>query len=308
VPQVSLPNDTVFCPGDSLEIVATASPGVSFSWQNGLTTPDRIIATTGIYSITATNAAGCSASDNIAVSAVALPADFLPADTFFCENEGVFVVPKNYPGWQFFWNDGYSEANRFFEKSGIYSFQAESPEGCQMGDSLEVSERLKPEIGIAVTSPDSCGRQMLAAENPDLQQFRWSNGATTTNTEVLKSGFYSLVASDGFCENSDSVTVEIQPCPECFAYFPNVIKPDSGDENSLFGLQASCEVSAFFMQIFDRWGGLVFETKDISHGWDGSFRGKTASSGVYLFRVTAVLDFGNLKFPVEKSGTVTVVR
>jgi gliding motility-associated-like protein len=308
VPQVTLPNDTVFCPGDSLKIVASASPDVSFLWQNGLTTPDRIITTAGIYNVTATNTAGCAASDKIAVSAVTLPADILPADTFFCENDGILLVPKNYAAWQFFWNDGYSEAKRFFETPGIFSFQAESPEGCQVADSVTVSERLKPEIGIVVTSPDSCGRQMLAAENPDLQQFRWSNGATSATAEVVQSGFYSLVASDGFCENSDSVAVEIQPCPECFAYFPNVIKPDSGNENGLFSLNTNCEASAFLIQIFDRWGGLVFETKDVSQGWDGSFRGKSAPPGVFLFRVSAILNFGDLRFPVEKSGTVTVVR
>jgi len=61
---------------------------------------------------------------------------------------------------------------------------------------------------------------------------------------------------------------------------------------------------SFRMLIFDRWGRLMFETKDVNKGWDGSFKGKVVPQGVYtyLIEVTAA----GKKY--EKRGTVTVVR
>jgi len=41
------------------------------------------------------------------------------------------------------------------------------------------------------------------------------------------------------------------------------------------------------MQIYSRWGELIFETEDINEGWDGTCNGKTWSSGNYYFQIRA---------------------
>ena len=46
------------------------------------------------------------------------------------------------------------------------------------------------------------------------------------------------------------------------------------------------------MEIFNRWGVLLFQSNDVEIGWDGYFKGQAASEDVYIFRVTGVLNNG----------------
>jgi len=60
------------------------------------------------------------------------------------------------------------------------------------------------------------------------------------------------------------------------------------------------------MLIFNRWGQLIFESKDINRGWDGKYKGKMVEFGVYTYKIETTD-----KLTKEKklySGRVTVVR
>ena len=61
----------------------------------------------------------------------------------------------------------------------------------------------------------------------------------------------------------------------------------------------------FKMQIYDRWGEEIFESKDINMGWNGTYKGRLVSEGTYVWNVS-VKDFANTEH--EYFGRVTVVR
>ena len=60
------------------------------------------------------------------------------------------------------------------------------------------------------------------------------------------------------------------------------------------------------MQIFDRWGTLVYSTKDINKGWDGTVKGQKAADGVYIYSVKVIGDNGVGK--KEFKGHVTLLK
>jgi gliding motility-associated-like protein len=62
----------------------------------------------------------------------------------------------------------------------------------------------------------------------------------------------------------------------------------------------------YFMQIFDRWGTLVYSTKDIDKGWDGTVKGQVAQEGVYIYSVKVIGDNGVGK--KEFKGHVTLLK
>lgn len=72
-------------------------------------------------------------------------------------------------------------------------------------------------------------------------------------------------------------------------YTGNTFTPNEDGENDVFYIQDGGDVELVnSFQIFDRWGEMVFSQKDFqpndpSKGWDGSFRGKTLNSGVYVY-------------------------
>jgi gliding motility-associated-like protein len=61
----------------------------------------------------------------------------------------------------------------------------------------------------------------------------------------------------------------------------------------------------YHMQVYNRWGQLVFETRDTKKGWDGDYQSKDQTSGTYIY-VISFKDFDG-KY-IKKSGTVILVR
>ncbi|MCC6281387.1 MAG: gliding motility-associated C-terminal domain-containing protein [Saprospiraceae bacterium] len=307
-PQLILPADTVFCPGDPILIGVQASSGLSYLWNDGATSSSRSIAAPGEYALTVTNMEGCSRQDSIAVHPPALPGTLWQSDTFYCPNAAVSVHLGSSPGWQYQWADGFPEPERIFSTAGVFYVQALSPEACMLTDSTIISERIPPELDISVLLPADCGTQLLRASGPALDAFRWNTGDDTADVYAEQGGVFTVTASDGFCEAVDSVQVEFIPCPECSLYIPSVFKPGSGSGNSTFGVQSGCLVTDFLLQVYDRWGNLVYGSLDPHSAWDGNLNGKPVSPGVYLFRLQLTHHSGDLESRVIKTGDVSVVR
>jgi gliding motility-associated-like protein len=62
----------------------------------------------------------------------------------------------------------------------------------------------------------------------------------------------------------------------------------------------------FNMQIFDRWGNLIFESNSNSVGWDGyDANGKLMPAGVYVYKLTVRLSDGQRSTQI---GDVTMIR
>jgi gliding motility-associated-like protein len=59
------------------------------------------------------------------------------------------------------------------------------------------------------------------------------------------------------------------------------------------------------LQIFDRWGELVFETSDRKKGWDGTFRGKNCEPAVYVYQLE-VLCYDGIQ--AKQKGNITLIR
>ena len=57
--------------------------------------------------------------------------------------------------------------------------------------------------------------------------------------------------------------------------------------------------------VFDRWGEQVFETKTQEIGWDGTYKGKDAVSGVYTWVFKLFYADGKT---VNQTGTVLLIR
>nr|WP_225986832.1 gliding motility-associated C-terminal domain-containing protein [Rufibacter sp. LB8] len=88
-------------------------------------------------------------------------------------------------------------------------------------------------------------------------------------------------------------------------YFPTAFSPNNDGLNDLFKALGSQFATSFSLQVLNRWGQIIFEAKDPTQGWDGTYNGKPAPPETYLYRLQAV-DVQGQK--ITKSGTVTLVR
>ncbi|MEZ4986265.1 MAG: gliding motility-associated C-terminal domain-containing protein [Saprospiraceae bacterium] len=95
-------------------------------------------------------------------------------------------------------------------------------------------------------------------------------------------------------------------------YVPNAFSPNDDGVNDELGVfpPAGLEGNIAVYQIFDRWGGQVFESRDnllgsTSGWWNGEYRGQPAQEGVYLYHIEISLLNGR---SITLQGDVVVVR
>jgi gliding motility-associated-like protein len=62
------------------------------------------------------------------------------------------------------------------------------------------------------------------------------------------------------------------------------------------------------MEIYDRWGNLMFVTSDLSEGWEGFFNDEPMNPGVYVWQFWADLQICSRTIQVYRKGDVTIVR
>ena len=66
---------------------------------------------------------------------------------------------------------------------------------------------------------------------------------------------------------------------------PSAFTPDGDGVNDIFTAKGNA-VESFEMQVYDRWGGIVFESNSIYYGWDGkNVSGDWANNGLYLYHI-----------------------
>ena len=71
-------------------------------------------------------------------------------------------------------------------------------------------------------------------------------------------------------------------------YIPNSFTPNGDRNNDYFRPKGEgVDWSQYHFMIFDRWGEKLFETDDVEEGWDGTYNGELAPTGVYVWKITA---------------------
>lgn len=85
---------------------------------------------------------------------------------------------------------------------------------------------------------------------------------------------------------------------------PNVFTPNADGINDRFIPLGTSEIVKGSMEIYDRWGQLIFSSDDLDKGWDGTFEEKASADGVYFYLVSFTTTYG-----VEDStqGSVTLL-
>nr|WP_241749009.1 gliding motility-associated C-terminal domain-containing protein [Rufibacter sediminis] len=87
--------------------------------------------------------------------------------------------------------------------------------------------------------------------------------------------------------------------------FPTAFTPNNDGLNDVFRPVGAPFASSFILQVLNRWGQIIFESKDPKAGWDGTHRGKPAPPETYIYRMEAV-DVNGKK--ITQKGTVTLIR
>ena len=114
--------------------------------------------------------------------------------------------------------------------------------------------------------------------------------------------YYLLITDDNGCKSTDSVLVTVDESAGW--YLPNAFTPDNNGVNDLLYFYGT-GVKEFVLRVYDRWGELVFETSDFKNAWDGTFKNKPVTSGVYAYQLTITFKSSKVE---EVSGNINLIR
>ncbi len=135
---------------------------------------------------------------------------------------------------------------------------------------------------------------------------QWNNAQQWGNLgEVSKTANYALsgltkAAFDDFSSIPFALSSEVSAS----VYVPNIFSPNGDGFNDLLFVRGKGIVELKFT-IFDRWGERVFETTDITKGWDGIYKGETMNLAVFVYMVSGKFKNGDL---IDKKGNFTLLR
>ena len=143
---------------------------------------------------------------------------------------------------------------------------------------------------------------------------------TITNASIV--GCYAITAVDDATpanESKISNVICIDGCP--LIELPNVFTPNGNPPNNYFrpvrdanGNPRFKDIEKFKLQVFNRWGSLVFETEDpdqfVEFGWDGKDKssGQDVADGVYFYVFTYQTRSVTAQAEQVLNGTVTLFR
>ncbi|MEO8150794.1 MAG: gliding motility-associated C-terminal domain-containing protein [Bacteroidia bacterium] len=150
--------------------------------------------------------------------------------------------------------------------------------------------------------------EMLTAPVCSSCNYTWSTGSTLAEIEISKEGTYWLsIDNTNGCITGDTVEASIVKC-DCNLYVPNAFTPNDDATNELFKPVFDCDFSDYNLRIFNRWGQLIYTTKNKEDGWNGKFNNVSVPQGIYLYAMSynPVLK-GELKNTITKTGTVAVI-
>lgn len=238
----------------------------------------------------------------------------LDGDTTVCTNTApfnLFSVLKGFPDPGGHWEPVPSIAPGYFDPAvdtaGVYAYIFAPTSECE-GDtafvrvSLETPPVLRPDTTI-------CYEEILRIERPrELLTWEWGDGSQTINLEVSEPGVYTLVGETEHCVFEDSVEVNFFTCKVCNLFVPNVFSPNDDGNNDVWHAFLPCRWLRYRIEVYDRWGSLVFAAEDPEAVWDARIRGKDALTGVYVWHLEWDAElYGEVKTWRAK-GDVTVLR
>jgi gliding motility-associated-like protein len=197
---------------------------------------------------------------------------------------------------------------------------------------------------LALTDHDLCDGPVLLDVTAAGATYQWSNGHASPTVLIDEPGVYAVTRTFGACSQQASANIAacavdpedpedpvdpedpIDPedpeepvdpevpsdttdnsvdAVDLVFYVPNSFTPDGDGVNDVFGVVGP-QTDVFHLRIFNRWGQLVFESRDIHQKWTGNhaFASHFVPDGVYLYQLVATDD----QQTVQRMGHIVAIR
>ncbi len=204
----------------------TLSGGVgsySYFWSPGGNTNNSLTnATAGNYSVTATDAAGCTLSAVINIqqpTPLLISTSSTPTSCSSANGTATTVVTGGVPPYTYQWINGSTASSISGLAAGAYSVVVNDANGCTTSDNIGVSNLTGPTLALSSVTPVNCNGNSTGSASVSVLtgvhplSYQWSpSGGNSLNANGLLAGAYTLTVTDGNnCSSVISVDINEPP-------------------------------------------------------------------------------------------------
>lgn len=329
-------SDPVICLGEQV-IITGAYTGsdqtVVLSWAHCTSCPVTQQITPGsatTYTISAVNQCNQQISADVSVTISGPPVVNLNPDLgTYCQGEYFSVSNSgtNNPAWTYTWT--FEDGTVSHDMSAVHVFNTPgqfdvsliivNQEGCQSAAAASGTITINPRAVASfnsdkteVTTIDPVFHFTNTSQNASEYEWHFGDGDLTYVTSPTHSydtyGQFTITlnANNEYnCPDQAHLVVNVKPSFELFV--PNAFTPDGDEFNNTFTASGYGILETdFTMEIYNRWGELIFESHNMQIGWDGSYAGsERVQDGTY----TWVIRFKDLTNTLhERNGHLSLLR
>ncbi len=222
---------TTFCNGGSVALSAPTGLA-NYVWSNNTTTASTTVSTSGVYTVTVTDANGCQSSSSQTVTVNAGPVVAINGATTTCS--GVATTLTASGGATYKWSSGETTATISKSAPAIYTVTASDVNGCSASASLTLSANSGP-VTVINGPVLYCQGSNFTLTASGGATYKWSSGETTAAITQTAAGTYTVTATDiNGCSSTASQIVTANPLPNAA-----LTGPASFCNNTSFKLIAS---------------------------------------------------------------------
>ena len=326
------------CDTDAIDItsqVVNGSGSYNYEWkttdgaiQGSPGTADIVATSAGSYTLVVTDLEnGCSDSIQVEVMAdddIISNLDFV-IDMPACagDNDGAITVVEvvgGSPPYEFSWNTGSTDSLLTDLAPGSYVLNITDQNGCGFQRTFDIPsiEVVTADLGadLLVNEGDSVTINLdTNVDDGAIASIEWSGPGSpcmmcqSLSFAAAQSGMISVTIVDtSGCTATASLVLNVNSPKNM--YTPNIFTPNGDDINDRFTIYGNTISEISMMEVFDRWGELVFRTQNIPAnlvdvGWDGTMGGEQLLPGVYVYRAELVHTDSTLELV---SGDITLIR
>ncbi len=322
LPVAEIDTSGSLCNGGQVQL----SVGNAFAaqqWNNGETAPTLTVLEPGYYSVTVTDPNGCtSATEAVVVPPVSFEVEASdPSCHGFADGSLTIHALSGVSPFQYSTDLlHFSDENEYSGlAAGNYLVAVRDATGCLTTQPVVLNESAPVFLEAGPDQSIQLGEEVILNAQTNLTNpvvswqppdFLGCPTCLNTTAQPHHSLQYTItVESETGCPATDSLRIEVEGGGR--AYVPTAFSPNGdGVNDRLTVFTDRSVVQILSLQVFDRWGGLVFETKNIppneeTHGWDGTAHGKQLPAGLYVYQARLLLLNG---IELLISGEVMLVR
>ena len=313
LPVISRSKDDTICINQSLQLMA--SGGTQYSWTPSATLNNDAIpnpvanpVANTIYTVMVTGNNTCINKDSIKISVRPLPVFSVSADKATCINGKAGLSASG--GTSYKWSPAV-----YLNNANIANPVATVPANtlftvfindsiCNLSSTLNtsVTTNLAPPVITASKSNDiDCVFSSVQLIATGANVYAWTPALNLSSSSIanpvatpVATQLYTVVGTDSVtnCKSQDTITVLKKGAANPKAYIPNTFTPNGDGSNDCFRIRDFGTVKIVEIFIYNRYGNIVFQTKNATDCWDGNYKGRPADVGNYVYYIRALNDCG----------------